>query len=173
MARLAAATTAADPQALCDRLVNELLPEGEASADDAALLALRSRPLATDRLELDLPADPDALVHARRSLTQWLAAAGASREDAYALSVACGEACANAVEHAYPPGDASFRLCVHRVNGDVEVVVTDSGRWRQRRTEERGRGLDLMRELSDELEITSSEGGTSVRLRRHLTGASG
>ena len=167
LGRLRDAAVATDPEQLCDVVIGALLADGS-GADDAALLALRDVPLATDRLELSLPAEPDALVHVRRTLGNWLTANGASERDAYALSVACGEACANAIEHAYPPGTASFALDAHRVNGDVEIVVTDTGRWRRRVSEERGRGLDLMRALADELEINSTEAGTSVRLRRHV-----
>jgi anti-sigma regulatory factor (Ser/Thr protein kinase)/putative methionine-R-sulfoxide reductase with GAF domain len=167
LTRLREAVVAGDAEDLCDSVVRALLPEGS-GGDDAALLALRHVPLASDQLSLRVPADPDALVHVRRSLNQWLSATGASREEAYALSVACGEACANAVEHAYPPGEAAFHLDAHRVNGDVEIVVTDTGRWRRRFTDERGRGIELMDGLADEFEITATEGGTSIRLRRHL-----
>ena len=170
LTRLREAVIAGDAEELCDRVVELLLPGGSAG-DDAALLALRDVPLASERLSLEIPADPDALVHVRRSLNQWLTASGASAKDAYALSVACGEACANAIEHAYGPSEAAFRLDAQRVNGDVEIVVSDGGRWRRRFSGQRGRGLDLMEALADELEITATESGTSVRLRRHVGAA--
>jgi serine phosphatase RsbU (regulator of sigma subunit)/anti-sigma regulatory factor (Ser/Thr protein kinase) len=170
LTRLREAVAAGTAEELCDRIVATLLPDGSGD-DDAAVLALRDVPLSSDRLSLSVPADPDALVHVRRSLNQWLAASGASPKDAYALSVACGEACANAIEHAYGPSEAAFRLDAQRVNGDVEIVVSDQGRWRRRFSGQRGRGLDLMEALADELEITATETGTSVRLRRHVGAA--
>ena len=169
LARLQAAVAGhtGDPEALCDRVIAELLPAGS-TEDDAAILALRDVPVTGERLSLRLPADADALVLARRTLGNWLAAAHASRREAYELSVACGEACANAVEHAYPPGDAEFRLDAFRDDEQVEITVSDTGRWRERRSENRGRGLELVYALTDAVEVTSTESGTAVRMRRKL-----
>ena len=146
----------------------ERLLNGNAIDDDAAMLALRDVPLTGDRLSLTLPADPEALVLARRSVSQWLAGCHAGRKEAYELSVACGEACANAIEHAYPPGDAAFHLDARCGEAGVEITVTDAGKWRSARYENRGRGLDLMRALTDELDVTTTEYGTAVRMRRRL-----
>ncbi|HEX8744529.1 MAG TPA: SpoIIE family protein phosphatase [Thermoleophilaceae bacterium] len=169
MDRLREAATGGDgdPDALLDRVVGALLANAPGD-DDAAMLALHDVPLTSDHLTLTLPADPEALVLARRSLAQWLEAAHATRREAYELSVACGEACANAIEHAYPPGRAAFQLDAERADGGVEITVTDNGRWRSPRSENRGRGLDLMRALTDELDVESSAAGTRVRLRRRL-----
>jgi anti-sigma regulatory factor (Ser/Thr protein kinase) len=158
---------AGDPEALCDRVIDALCPAGSGD-DDAAVLALRDVPVTGERLSLRLPADPDALVLARRTLGNWLTAVQASRKDAYELSVACGEACANAIEHAYPPGDAEFRLDALRDDDDVEITVSDSGRWRARRSENRGRGLELVEALTDDMHVTRTESGTAVRMRRRL-----
>jgi len=169
MARLeeAARGPAEDPDLLCDRIVGALLANA-AGDDDAAMLALRDVPLTADHLTLTLPADPDALVLARRTLSQWLEAADATPKEAYELSVACGEACTNAVEHAYPPGEAAFQLDAERDEGEVEITVTDTGHWRPMRMDNRGRGLDVMRAFADDVDIRASESGTAVRLRRRL-----
>lgn len=165
--RAAVAGSHDEAEALCDRVIATLLPGGSED-DDAAVLALRDAPITGDRLTLTLPAETDSLALARRTLGQWLAAAHVGQRDAFELTVACGEACANAVEHAYSPGDAAFQLDAERQNGDVVITVTDSGHWRQRRFENRGRGLELMEALTDELDIATTGSGTSVRMRRRI-----
>ncbi|MDQ3933094.1 MAG: SpoIIE family protein phosphatase [Actinomycetota bacterium] len=165
--RQAVAGEAPDPEALCDRVTRALLPDGS-GGDDAAMLALRDVPVDARHLSLRLPADPEALVLARRTLASWLEAAQATKRETYELSVAAGEACSNAIEHAYPPGQADFVLDAERTNGDVEITVSDAGRWRQGRGDERGRGLDLMRALTDEVDVRATAAGTEVRLRRRL-----
>ena len=158
-----------DAEALCDRVVSVLLPEGSGD-DDAAILALRDLPLTQERLSLQLPAEPDALTQVRRSLDRWLRAVHASTSEAYELTVACGEACANAIEHAYPPRSADFRVEAERSDDCVEITVRDTGRWRPSRGKDRGRGIDLMRALADSVDVKRSDAGTEVRLRRRLGG---
>ena len=53
----------------------------------------------------------------RRALGRWLRAAGASDAETYETLVACGEACANAIAHAYPPGEASYVVEARRLDG--------------------------------------------------------
>lgn len=156
-----------DAEELCDRVMAALLPDGAAD-DDAAVLAMRNVPLSVDRLELRLPAEPHALLVMRRSLGRWLHAGDASPRECYELTVACGEACANAIEHAYPPSGGDFTLTALRRNSDVEITVSDSGSWRPRRADEGGRGVDLIRKLVDELDIAAGSSGTTVTLRRKL-----
>jgi len=156
-----------DAEGMCDRVLDALLPDG-ATDDDAAVLALRHVPLSLERLELRLPAEPNALMVMRRSLGRWLHAGDASARERYELTVACGEACANAIEHAYPPSGGDFTLTALRRNGDVEITVSDSGSWRPRREDEGGRGVNLIRKLVDELDIAAGSAGTTVTLRRKL-----
>ena len=48
----------------------------------------------------------------------------------YETLVACGEACANAIAHAYPPGEASYVVEARRRDDGIEVRVRDFGSWR-------------------------------------------
>ena len=114
------------PDALCDALLERMLGHQEPQ-DDVALLVLSVSSLPAHGFTLDLPAEPEALSSVRQSLERWLSAAGTNRRDAHAIKVACGEACANAIEHAYRPGDAAFRIEASRVDSDVLIVVRDSG----------------------------------------------
>src|SRR6185437_13441731 len=86
----------------------------------------------------------------------------------YDIGVACQEACANAVEHAYAPGDEAFEVDARLRGRTVEVTVRDRGRWREQRDVGRGRGLQIMRELMDDVEVRHDDDGTTVVLRRAL-----
>ncbi len=80
------------------------------SGDDIALLAIRLEPLPADRVQLSLPAESRSLATLRRVLGRWLKAAGAGETEIYETLVAVGEACANAIAHAYPAGEAAFEV---------------------------------------------------------------
>ena len=155
------------PDALCDALLEQMLGHKEPQ-DDVALLVLGVSSLPAQGFTLDLPAEPEALSSVRQSLDRWLTEAGTSRRDVHAIKVACGEACANAIEHAYRPGDAAFRIEASRVDSDVLIVVRDFGGWREPRGTDRGRGLPLMEALMDSVHVDPSSDGTTVRLRRML-----
>jgi serine phosphatase RsbU (regulator of sigma subunit)/anti-sigma regulatory factor (Ser/Thr protein kinase) len=155
------------PEALCEVLLERMLGHEEPQ-DDVALLVLSVSPLPAQGFTLDLPAEPEALSSVRQSLERWLSEAGTSRRDAHAIKVACGEACANAIEHAYRPGDAAFRIEASRVDSEVLIVVRDFGGWREPRGTDRGRGLPLMEALMDFVQVDPSSEGTTVHLRRRL-----
>ena len=157
------------PDALCDALLEQMLGHEEPQ-DDVALLVLDLSPLPAQGFTLDLPAEPEALSSVRQSLERWLSEAGTSRTDTHAIKVACGEACANAIEHAYRPGDAAFRIEASRVDSDVLIVIRDFGGWREPRGTDRGRGLPLMEALMDSVQVDPSSQGTTVQLRRRLGG---
>jgi anti-sigma regulatory factor (Ser/Thr protein kinase) len=154
----------ADPDEMCDFLLADGPPNG-AAGDDVAVLATRLVPVDLTKLELKLPAEPESLALMRRALERWLSAIGVSEETAYELKVACGEACMNAVEHAYPPGDALFEVRALNLGGNVEIVVRDFGFWRPPRAgSDRGRGLELMKRLTDSMKVVPGSEGTTVHL---------
>jgi FixJ family two-component response regulator/anti-sigma regulatory factor (Ser/Thr protein kinase)/putative methionine-R-sulfoxide reductase with GAF domain len=155
------------PNELCERLLRELLPDGP-GVDDVAVLALTTAPASTDRLAMTLPAEPEALITARRALRNWLAEVGVDPEALYDITLATGEACTNAIEHAYTPGEASFDVEATRGDSDVLVTVRDYGAWREPRGRNRGRGLKLMRTLMDDVNVLREDSGTTVELRRSL-----
>ena len=166
--RRAATAPFEGPNELCERLLGELLPEGP-GIDDVAVLALTTAPVSTDRLAITLPAEPEALITARRGLRNWLAEVGVEPDVVYDITLAAGEACTNAIEHAYAPGEASFDVEATRGERDVRVTVRDYGSWREPRGQNRGRGLKLMETLMDDVNVRREETGTTVELRRVLT----
>jgi serine phosphatase RsbU (regulator of sigma subunit)/anti-sigma regulatory factor (Ser/Thr protein kinase) len=156
----------AEPETLCDRVL-ELLAD-ETPDDDVALLAVRALPQEIEPLDLTLPTDPSTLAPLRKELRQWLEEAGANADESRDIVLATVEAAANAVEHAYGPGNAQFELDAHVVGGEVTVTVRDFGSWRNESDPHRGRGLGVMRAAMHGVEVTSEAEGTRVILRRRL-----
>jgi serine phosphatase RsbU (regulator of sigma subunit)/anti-sigma regulatory factor (Ser/Thr protein kinase) len=158
-----------DAERLCDRLMRDLLPAG-AGPDDAALLVVTVTPL-PDPLNVKLPADPESMPLLRRVMTRWLASRGASPEEADEITLACSEACANAIEHAYGPASTEFEVEAASAEYEVTLVVRDMGQWRPPRGANRGRGMVLMEGLMDSVEVERDDEGTAVRLNRRLARA--
>jgi serine phosphatase RsbU (regulator of sigma subunit)/anti-sigma regulatory factor (Ser/Thr protein kinase) len=158
----------ADPRTLCAALAGGAASGGP-SDDDVAVLVAHLQPL-PEKLTTRWPAEADALGGLRHLLRRWLAGHGAASDEIYDITVAVQEAAANAVEHAYAPGMAAFAVDAEHAEGEIIVTVTDRGRWREARGQNRGRGLPLMRGLMESVDVVPAEGGTSVVLRRTLAG---
>ena len=167
--RAAAADGPTEPDELCEHVMRTLLPQGP-PGDDVALLALRHVPIAGPRLHLELASDPDELAVVRRSVERWLTASAVDEHDAYRVTLACNEACMNAIEHGFAGPQPSFELDATLEDGSVAVTVTDHGEWRERRHRDDGdgRGLEMMRALMDDVEVRAGPGGTTVCLRRSI-----
>ncbi|MEA2392643.1 MAG: hypothetical protein QOJ82_534 [Solirubrobacteraceae bacterium] len=160
------ATSATSAEALCGRIARQLVPD-EGAEDDIAIVAVRALPIETE-MRLRFSADPQVLASIRQLLRRWLHAHGAEPEEVAAITLAAGEACANAIEHAYAPGPASFELEAVNASGVVTLVVRDTGRWRQPRGLHRGRGMQMIEAAMHELEVSATEAGTAVLMRRRL-----
>jgi serine phosphatase RsbU (regulator of sigma subunit)/anti-sigma regulatory factor (Ser/Thr protein kinase) len=168
----AAAAGPSAPQAFCDRMLSEVL-QGVEQEDDVALIAMQMLPLG-DVLKLRLAADPQVLAALRRHLGRWLRENEVEAQAAYDLVLACSEASANAAEHAYPPTQGHFDVEAERDGDHIEIRVSDTGTWRPDNDRDRGRGLILMRGLTDDVSIQRGEpDGTVVTLRRRVSGGTG
>jgi anti-sigma regulatory factor (Ser/Thr protein kinase)/putative methionine-R-sulfoxide reductase with GAF domain len=164
------ASVVASADALAQRVVNRLVPPDGAD-DDVAIVVVRNLPIPA-QMRLRFPATPQVLSQIRQVLRRWLHAHGAAAEDIAALTLACGEACANAIEHAYSPAPtSSFEVDTEYVDGLVTLAVRDSGRWRPSRTKDRGRGLFMIEATVDQLDVRSTGAGTEVVMRRRLASA--
>lgn len=151
------------PETLAGNIVAEVLDD-EGPPDDIALVVVRlmPRPLATS-----LPARPTALRTLRRAVTAWGEAAGLPAELVEDLQLALGEAAANSVEHAYPePGpDDTFSYTLSRTADDALAVrVRDHGRWRPAPADpgHRGRGMQVIRALGEDVHVEAGADGTEV-----------
>lgn len=158
---------ASDPRELCAALIAARFRE-VAPRDDVALLALYLEPVPVDGIELTLRAEPESLAPMRRAVSRWLRAAGATDAETYEVLVACGEACSNAIAHAYPPGEASYVVSTRQADGEIELSVRDFGSWRDPRGGSQGRGLKLIEELMDDIGVDRGRAGTVVSMRRRL-----
>ncbi len=168
--RLVEAVRHADsPDAVCDRALESLVAPG-GGGDDLAIVATQSASI-SERLSMRLPADPTVLADVRLMLRRWLHHLGAGGDDIGAIMLACGEACANAIEHAYSPAIAAFELSGDARGDVVTLAVRDSGKWRSPRGEHRGRGLTIMEATMDDVEVKPTADGTEVVMRRRLRGA--
>ncbi len=154
-----------DADRLCNRVM-ELLGES-GSRDDVALLVVSTVALAPE-LRLEVPTTAASLRQGRRVLGRWLERVGAEPTAVRDIQLACHEACANAAEHAR--GDAQFHVEASHENGEVALVVRDSGSWREPLNGDRGHGLDLMKALMDTVKVDTGPDGTVVELRRRVGG---
>lgn len=123
--------------------------------------------------ELVLAADPAALSLIRDRFRRWLRAHGWPDAESEDLLLAVSEAASNAAEHAYPPGVQGTIEIEGRITDIsdgarvVELAVRDHGRWRPipELTENRRRGIPLMRAVVADLVIEGTDSGTCVMMR--------
>jgi PAS domain S-box-containing protein len=163
----AAGSCVDDLTGLCDTVIERLLGEAD-PGDDVALLAVRPLPMADTQISLSLPAEPGSLAQLRRRLARFLHATGATDLEQYEITLTICEAAGNAIEHAYGPGDATYDVDVSYDAGELVAVVSDTGSWRDKRGEHRGRGLAIIEDLMDDVVVERDEGGTLIRMRRRL-----
>ena len=119
------------------------------------------------RFKASLPADATVLFEFRRSLRDWLQTADLESGAEDALVLAVHEAVANGIEHG-----CGSPVCVEGSadDGVLVVEVTTKGSWEPGSGEDdalaqRGRGLTLMRRLTDKLELQVDDGCVTIRLR--------
>jgi len=157
------ATTAEEA---CLLAVEGLVPDA-GLRDDGAIVALQNVGVPAD-LRICLPADPKVLTRVRQIVRRWLLERGAGTDELCEVTLAVNEACANAIEHAYAPGLAIFELEAHACEDEVTMLVRDTGRWRQPRGRDRGRGLRIIESAMQHVEIKHGEMGTEIVMRRRL-----
>ncbi len=103
----------------------------------------------------------------RARLDSWLDGLGIGSDTRQRVLLGTSEACANAIEHGYEKirsGRIGVRASEN--NGTVQVIVSDSGIWHERRTQlpHRGRGTHIMRSVADSFERFTSATGTAVTM---------
>ena len=112
-----------------------------------------------------VPAVAENVAPIRHAVVDLAAKAGATEEIRTDVALAVGEACANVVVHAYPPGDVG-PLIVHAEVKDsaLHINVCDQGQGMTPRPDSPGLGLGLplIANLSDHLEIRDGDAGVGT-----------
>jgi serine/threonine-protein kinase RsbW len=120
------------------------------------------------------PADPAQLSVIRHELTGWLAPLSLSEEETADVVLAVDEAAANAVSHAYGPGESgAVELTMWTEPGTLCIEVVDHGHWRPPvdEPEEGGRGIGLMSTMAEAVLIQYDARGSRVLLRHSVPDA--
>ena len=113
---------------------------------------------------LILPSDAAALYGFRVRLNDWLRSLPLSDELRVALLLAGHEAAANGVEHSTGPVTIEGRFA----NNRVILEITTTGKWGALgapASEERGRGMLILKALVPDLEVIPLDAGNLVRLQ--------
>jgi serine phosphatase RsbU (regulator of sigma subunit)/anti-sigma regulatory factor (Ser/Thr protein kinase) len=161
-----------------DRATSALLEQlfsGREQEDDVAVLTLQLLEETVPRLLVQERAQPELLTGVRRELRSWLRSARVPERAVADVVLACGEALANAVEHAHSHEDGVGSVTLEaRLHPPGEIVarIRDDGRWRNWTTgDDRGRGLAVMRSLMGSVDVTAGGDGTVVTLRYRVDGS--
>jgi PAS domain S-box-containing protein len=147
--------------------------DAAAADDDVTLVVVRGEARLGRVARLRLSPDPDALVSLRRLTARWLREAGAEADETHDLVMAANEAWQNALEHGtqFARATVGVDLEVDR-HHEVTITVRDPGPpsrlSRPASDPDRGRGVELMRALADEVTLELAPHGSTVRLRRAL-----
>jgi len=120
------------------------------------------------------PASPAELAGLRDQLRGWLEDNGVPEDVERGVVLAVSEAAANAVEHGYDCNGAGLvTVLAQRMDGRLEISVRDEGAWQEPSSNtDRGRGLDIIRAIVEELSIGHEDGATVLRMRTATKGSS-
>jgi serine/threonine-protein kinase RsbW len=124
-------------------------------------------------VEIRLDARAENLALARLALAGVAANARASREVVSDLKLAVTEACTNVIRHAYGGADGVGEMVVRYTveSGTLSIEVEDFGSGfdpavdvpgPERNGDSNGMGLMIIRELSDDVSVSSAPTGTRV-----------
>ena len=159
-----------DVDALCDRLLQAGPGAHPARCDDVTLLAVHAEPKLAARVHLEVTGERPALAGTRELVRRWLRESGARPEQVQDITMACNEACQNAIEHAYALTPDAFAVELERSGREIVVTIRDRGCWSDGDgVPGRGRGLELMRALMDDVQIDSGPAGSTVRMTTKLS----
>ncbi len=154
-------------EAVPETVVRELAP-APGYDDDVAMVIYRHQPT---QLRIETDAFAGQLVNVRHRLATWLRAADVPDALVADIVLVVNEACTNCVEHAYRGHRIGTMLLEASVaDGQVRTRVTDAGSWKTPAADpgNSGRGLVLMRALSDAMELHNTPTGTAVDITFRL-----
>ena len=155
---------------ICDLLVGRMGVTSNRS-DDVVVVAMKLEPSPLSAFRFVFPARPSELRKVRARVRSWAEDWSFPPGVEDDLLITLGEACSNAVRHAYDEGDEGDVEVVLRVVGErIEVKVRDFGMWKT--TPEMsgygGLGTDIMRSLSEDFARHTGADGTIVGFSLYL-----
>jgi PAS domain S-box-containing protein len=164
VAEVMAQTITLPVDAVADAMLDRLAPDG--GYDDDVAIVLYRHP--GSALLIENEAIATRLTDVRHRLAEWLRSEGVPDSLAADIVLVVNEACSNSVEHAYrgrEPGTMRIEATIDERH--LTVRVADSGSWKTPPADPgtRGRGLLLMRALSDRVELDGTAEGTTVGMR--------
>jgi serine/threonine-protein kinase RsbW len=132
-------------------------------------------------VRLTIPARPEYITLGRLALTAIAGVRPVSDEALHDLKLALTEACTNSVRHAYEEGGEGTVDILYELQADrLAVEVGDAGAGFEPRDSdgangdelsEGGLGIEIIRAVTDEVEIEAREGGGSrLRFVKFLAG---
>jgi anti-sigma regulatory factor (Ser/Thr protein kinase) len=133
--------------------------------DDVVVLCVQVHGAPVGPLDIAVPADASELRSVRAAARRWLQDRGIEMPSAGEVLLVLGEACSNAIEHAYDGDGArgNVHVALRLSDGVVEIHVRDRGRWRMPPADPtRGRGTGIMEAVSATFRRTTGEEGTTV-----------
>ena len=155
----------------CEAVIDGCREGAGEQRDDIAVLGVAVRPYVA-RLHHELGSAPNALGASRAAVRAWLHDLAVTRTDVDDVLIAVGEACSNAVMHAGSSAPSPATIDMEHLPGrQLHMLITDHGRWHPRSAGEPsagGRGIAIMRKMMEAVDITTSDQGTTVRMRRQL-----
>ncbi|MGZ4515845.1 MAG: ATP-binding SpoIIE family protein phosphatase, partial [Mycobacterium sp.] len=165
-------TTTLPLDSVADAVLRELAPAAGYD-DDVAMVIYRHQ---QSPLRIESEASAERLVGIRHRLADWLHTAGLPDELTGDVVLVINEACTNCVEHAYsghPLG--TMLLDVELADGEIRARITDQGSWKTPAANpgNGGRGLVLMRALSNTMELDCTPTGTIVDIAFRLPTSAG
>ena len=150
--------------AVADALLDQLAPA--LGYDDDVAIVLYRHP--GSAFVIEIAAIPAQLSDIRHQLADWLRSASVPEPLAADIVLVVNEACSNSAEHAYrgrEPGTMRVEAAVDHMH--IHINVVDSGSWKTPPADPgtRGRGLLLMRTLSEHVDLEGTAHGTTVGMR--------
>lgn len=167
LAEVLAETTAQPIEAVADTVLAKLVPDNGFD-DDVAMVLYR---LDYAPLRIDTEATATRLSDVRHRLAAWLAGNAVPAQLADDIVLVVNEACSNCVEHAYRGRDPGRMQVQADLRGnEVHISVSDGGSWKTPPADPgtRGRGLLLMRAVSDGVDLDGTPAGTTVEMSFRL-----
>ncbi len=157
----------AELEHLASQIMQRLAPS-DGYQDDVALLLYRH----PAPLQIDFPADVDRLADVRSTLRNWLIQAEVNPDQIHDVLIAAGEAVSNSIEHGHRDRPGGLIKLRATVSADlVRLVIVDSGSWKPARAADqhhRGRGINLMQALMQDVTIDPEIEGTTVHLTARI-----